>query len=460
MISIPVEYLYILSIAFFVLSLKWMSEVRASRFGNLAGVVGMVVAVGATLAAYQIQRIDLVVVGVLVGAVVGTPIGLKVPMTAVPQRTAMSHAFGSLAVALVGVAEYYNRVPNLDVFTMSVLGGEIVLGFLTFMGSCIAFLKLQGLIPGRPYVYRGRNVVTLATLGLAIVFTIYLILDPSQQTVLPIMISLALLVGFNLVMGIGGADMPTVIATLNSFAGISAAALGFVLNNKVLIVAGALDGSSGLILAIIMSQAMNRSFNSILFGSVGKVLKEEQSAQAGRTVQQYTAEDVAIVLEGAKSIIIAPGYGMGVAQAQFVVKELADLLQKSGADVKFAIHPVAGRMPGHMNVLLAEANVSYDQLWEMEKINPLFPQADVAIVVGANDVTNPAARNKPDSPLYGMPILDVDKAKTIVFIKRSKGPGFSGVDNDLFYLQNTMMVFGDAKQVITDLVTQVKKRMG
>lgn len=460
MISIPVEYLYILSIAFFVLSLKWMSEVRASRFGNLAGVVGMVVAVGATLAAYQIQRIDLVVVGVLVGAVVGTPIGLKVPMTAVPQRTAMSHAFGSLAVALVGVAEYYNRVPNLDVFTMSVLGGEIVLGFLTFMGSCIAFLKLQGLIPGRPYVYRGRNVVTLATLGLAIVFTIYLILDPSQQTVLPIMISLALLVGFNLVMGIGGADMPTVIATLNSFAGISAAALGFVLNNKVLIVAGALDGSSGLILAIIMSQAMNRSFNNILFGSVGKVLKEEQSAQAGRTVQQYTAEDVAIVLEGAKSIIIAPGYGMGVAQAQFVVKELADLLQKSGADVKFAIHPVAGRMPGHMNVLLAEANVSYDQLWEMEKINPLFPQADVAIVVGANDVTNPAARNKPDSPLYGMPILDVDKAKTIVFIKRSKGPGFSGVDNDLFYLQNTMMVFGDAKQVITDLVTQVKKRMG
>jgi NAD(P) transhydrogenase subunit beta len=372
----------------------------------------------------------------------------------------MSHAFGSLAVALVGMAEYYNRVPNLDAFTMSVLGGEMILGFLTFMGSCIAFAKLQGLIPGRPYVYRGRNVVSLATLGLAIASAVYLVLDPSQQAVLPLMAFLALLVGFNLVMGIGGADMPTVIATLNSFAGISAAALGFVLNNKVLIVAGALDGSSGFILAVIMSQAMNRSFKNILFGSVGKVLKEEQSAQAGRAVQQYTVEDVPIVLEGAKSIIIAPGYGMGVAQAQFVVKELADLLQKCGADVKFAIHPVAGRMPGHMNVLLAEANVSYDQLWEMEKINPLFPQADVAIVVGANDVTNPAARNKPDSPLYGMPILDVDKAKTIVFIKRSKGPGFSGVDNDLFYLQNTMMVFGDAKQVITDLVTQVKKRMG
>lgn len=460
MTPILVEGLYILAIALFALSLKWMSEVRTSRFGNWAGMTGMAVAVVGTLVAYQIQRIDLLVGAVLLGAVVGAPIGLKVPMTAVPQRTAMSHAFGSLAVALVGMAEYYNRVPNLDAFTMSVLGGEMILGFLTFMGSCIAFAKLQGLIPGRPYVYRGRNIVSLATLGLAIASAVYLVLDPSQQAVLPLMAFLALLVGFNLVMGIGGADMPTVIATLNSFAGISAAALGFVLNNKVLIVAGALDGSSGFILAVIMSQAMNRSFKNILFGSVGKVLKEEQSAQAGRAVQQYTVEDVAIVLEGAKSIIIAPGYGMGVAQAQFVVKELADLLQKCGADVKFAIHPVAGRMPGHMNVLLAEANVSYDQLWEMEKINPLFPQADVAIVVGANDVTNPAARNKPDSPLYGMPILDVDKAKTIVFIKRSKGPGFSGVDNDLFYLQNTMMVFGDAKQVITDLVTQVKKRMG
>jgi len=261
-------------------------------------------------------------------------------------------------------------------------------------------------------------------------------------------------------MGIGGADMPTVIATLNSFAGLSAAALGFVLNNKILIVAGALDGSSGLILAIIMSQAMNRSFTNILFGSVGKTLKGGEAAQTGRTVQQYSAEDVAIVLEGAKSVIIAPGYGMGVAQAQFIVKELADMLQKIGVDVKFAIHPVAGRMPGHMNVLLAEANVSYDQLWEMEKINPLFPQADVAIVVGANDVTNPAARDKSDSPLYGMPILDVDKAKTIVFIKRGRGTGFSGVDNDLFYLQNTMMVFGDAKQVMTDLVTELKKRTG
>lgn len=458
MTPVLVEVLYILAIALFALSLKWMSEVKTSRYANWAAMTGMAIAIAGTLIAYQIQRVDLLVVAVLIGTLVGAPIGLKVSMTAVPQRTAVSQAFGSLAVALVGVAEYYNRVPDIDAFTMSVLGGEIVLGFLTFMGSCIAFSKLQGLIPGKPYVYKGRNIVTLATLGLAIALVVYLVLDPSQQAFLPVMIAVALLVGFTLVMGIGGADMPTVIATLNSFAGISAAALGFVLNNKILIVAGALDGSSGLILAIIMSQAMNRSFKNILFGSVGKALKEDASAQAGKAIQQYSAEDVAIVLESAKSVIIAPGYGMGVAQAQFVVKELSDLLQNRGIDVKFAIHPVAGRMPGHMNVLLAEANVSYDQLLEMEKINPLFPQADVAIVVGANDVTNPAARNKTDSPLYGMPILDVDKAKTIVFIKRSRAPGFSGVDNDLFYLQNTMMVFGDAKQVMSDLVTQVKKR--
>jgi NAD(P) transhydrogenase subunit beta len=455
--SIPFEDLYILSIVFFILALKWMSEVKTSRYGNLAAVVGMTIAVIATLAAYQIQRIDLVVIAVLVGFVVGAPIGLKVPMTAVPQRTAMSQAFGSMAVALVGVAEYYNRVPGIDIFTMSVLGAEIILGFLTFMGSCVAFSKLQGLIPGRPFVFRGRNVLSLSVLAVAIALAITLVADPSLQIALLPMIALALLFGFILVMGIGGADMPTTIAILNSFSGLSAAALGFVLDNKLLIVAGSLDGSSGLILALIMSQAMNRSFSNILFGSVGKALKEEQSAQAGRVVQQYTVEDVATVLDGARSVIIVPGYGMGVAQAQFVVKELADQLQKSGTDVKFAIHPVAGRMPGHMNVLLAEANVPYDQLWEMEKVNPLFPQADVAIVVGANDITNPAARNKPSSPLYGMPILEVDKAKTIVFIKRSTHPGFAGIDNDLFYLPNTMMVFGDAKQVLTDVLTQVKK---
>ncbi len=459
MTDLTVEYLYVLAIILFVLSLKWMSEVRTSRWGNWAASSGMAIAIVGTLLAFQAQRTDLLVGAAVIGIVVGSPIGLKVPMTGVPQRTAMSHAFGSLAVALVGTAEFYQRSPSIDLFAVTVLSGEMILGYLTFTGSCIAFAKLQGLIPGRPFVYRGRIVVSLGTLGTAVILAAYLILDPSHGFILPVMAVFALLFGFLLVMGIGGADMPTVIAILNSYAGMSAAALGFVLDNKVLIVAGALDGSSGFILAVIMSQAMNRSFVNVLFGGVGaKSARASEPKQGARTVQGYSVEDVATVLESARSVIIAPGYGMAVAQAQHVVKEVADSLEKSGVDVKYAIHPVAGRMPGHMNVLLAEAQVPYDQLWEMDRINPLFPEADVAIVVGANDVTNPAARTKPDSPLYGMPILDVEKAKTVVFIKRSMNPGFAGVENELFYLPNTMMVFGDAKTVLTELLPLLKKR--
>jgi len=462
MTELPAEYLYVLSIVLFILSLRWMSEVKTSRLGNWSATAGMAIAILSTLAAFQIQRTDLLVGAALVGTVLGTPIALKVPMTAVPQRTAMSHAFGSLAVALVGTAEYYQDLPSINLFTVSVLSAEMILGFLTFTGSCVAFAKLQGLIPGRPFVYRGRNVVSLSTLGAAVALGVYLSLNPTQEFVLPIMAGLALLFGLLLVLAIGGADMPTVIAILNSYAGISAAALGFVLNNKVLIVAGALDGSSGFILAVIMSKAMNRSFANVLFGGVGSRITAGSAgtAQAARSVQAYTPEDVAMVLEDARSVIVVPGYGMAVAQAQHVVKEFADVLQRRGIDVKYAIHPVAGRMPGHMNVVLADAQVPYEQLWEMDRVNPLFPEADVAIVVGANDVTNPAARTKADSPLYGMPILDVDKARTVVFIKRSTRPGFSGVDNELFYLPNTMMVFGDAKEVLTELVASLKRRGG
>lgn len=453
------EYLYIVAIVLFILSLRWMSEVKTSRRGNWAASAGMAVAVVATLLAFQIQRIDLLVGAAAIGTIVGLPIALKLPMTAVPQRTAMSHAFGSLAVALVGAAEYYQYLPTIDTFTTSVLSAEMILGFLTFTGSCIAFAKLQGLIPGKPLVYPGRIIVSLSTLGVAVAMAVYLVLNPTQAFILPIMAAFALFFGFLLVMGIGGADMPTVIAILNSYAGISAAGLGFVLDNKVLIVAGALDGSSGFVLALIMSQAMNRSFINVLFGAVGsKTTKvSEDASHGGRTAQSYTVEDVATVLSNARSVIIVPGYGMAVSQAQHVVKELADVIQGLGCDVKYAIHPVAGRMPGHMNVLLAEAQVPYEQLWEMDRVNSLFPETDVAIVVGANDVTNPAARTKPDSPLYGMPVLDVDKAKTVVFIKRSMNPGFSGADNELFYLPNTMMVFGDAKRVLADLVAALKK---
>jgi H+-translocating NAD(P) transhydrogenase subunit beta len=455
------EYLYVIAIAFFAISIRGLSEVKTSRYGNWLAATGMAVAIVATLSAYQVQRIDLLTIAILVGAIVGTPIALKVPMTAVPQRTAVSHAFGSLAVALVGTAEYYQRLPGIDPYTMTVLTAEMILGYLTFMGSCIAFAKLQGLIPGRPFVYGGRNLVSLSVLGVAIVLGIYLIANPSQSFVLPIMAGFALLFGLLLVMAIGGADMPTVIAILNSYAGMSAAALGFVLNNQVLIVAGALDGSSGFILAVIMSQAMNRSFTNVLFGGVGAVRSSSAGPAAsapGRTVAAYTVDDVASILEGARSVVFVPGYGMAVAQAQFIVKDIADTLEARGVDVKYGIHPVAGRMPGHMNVLLAEAQVPYDKLWEMDRINPLFPETDVAIVVGANDVTNPAARTRPDSPLYGMPIMNVDKAKTVVFIKRSMAPGFAGVENELFYLPNTMMVFGDAKKVLSDLVASLKKQ--
>jgi NAD(P) transhydrogenase subunit beta len=453
----PLDYIYILSLFLFAVSLKMMSEVRSSRFGNVAAIAGMAIAVTSTYFAFPVQRTDLLTGAVVAGIIVGTPIGLKVPMTAVPQRTAMSHAFGSLAVALVGVAEYYNRAPSVDIFTMSVLSSEIILGFLTFTGSCVAFSKLQGIIPGRPLVYAGRNVSSLATLGAAAALAAYLTLNPGQEFIVPIMSMLALLFGLLLVMGIGGADMPTVIAILNSYAGISAAALGFILDNRLLIVAGALDGSSGFILAVIMSRAMNRSFANVLFGNVGVAAKARIDVEEKRVVQAYTVDDVATVLDGSRSVVIVPGYGMAVAQAQFVVKELADILQQRGADVKYAIHPVAGRMPGHMNVLLAEAGVPYDQLWEMDRINPLFAETDVAIVVGANDVTNPAARTRPDSPLYGMPVLDVEKARTVVFIKRSMAPGFSGVENELFYMDKTMMVFGDAKKVLTELVAAVNK---
>jgi len=455
MTDVTVDSLYVLSAILFVLSLKFMADVRTARAGNFCGVAGMMVAIGATLLAYQAQNTELLIGAVVIGAVVGTPIGLKVAMTAVPQRTAMSHAFGSLAVALVGAAEYYRSAPGIDAVTLSVLSGEMVLGFLTFTGSTIAFAKLQGLISGKPILYRGRMYVSMGTLAVAVASAVYLVANPAQGGALLLLAAAALAFGFLLVIAIGGADMPTVIAILNSFAGISAAALGFVLDNKLLIVAGTLDGSSGLILGIIMSRAMNRSFTNILFGGVGATTTASLGA-ASRVAQTYTAEDVATILRDARSVIIAPGYGMAVAQAQHAVKELADALQARGIDVKYAIHPVAGRMPGHMNVLLAEAQVPYDQLWEMDRVNPLFPGTDVSIVVGANDVTNPAARTRPDSPLYGMPILDVDKARTVVFIKRSMGPGFSGVDNDLFYLPNTMMVLGDAKKVLTDLLAAMR----
>jgi NAD(P) transhydrogenase subunit beta len=453
----PVAYIYVLSAALFILSLRWMSDVKSSRKGNLAGALGMLLAVLATLAAVHIQRYDLVALAVIIGTVIGTPMALKMPMTAVPQRTAISHAFGSLAAALVGTAEYYNATPNIDKFTMAVLSAEAVLGYLTFTGSVIAFAKLQELMPGKPLIYPGRRILSIAVFGAAALLGVSLVLDPSRTSLFPLMSGLGLIFGVLLVVSIGGADMPTVIAILNSFAGLSAAGLGFVLDNKLLIVAGSLDGSSGLILAILMCNAMNRSFLNVLFAGVGADYDTSTAPSEQHAVVRYTADDAAIMLESSQSVIIVPGYGLAVAQAQHTLHELAGILMDRGASVKYAIHPVAGRMPGHMNVLLAEANVPYDLLFEMDQINGEFQNTDVALVVGANDVVNPAARYKKDSPLYGMPILNVDQARTVMVCKRSLNPGFAGEDNPLFYEKKTMMVFGDAKATLTRLVQFFKK---
>jgi len=448
------EAVYLVSAVLFILALKFMSEVRTARWGNWAGALGMLLAVAGTLMRPEVTDYRWVALAVVVGSLVGAPMALLMPMTAVPQRTALSHAFGALAAGLVGTAEFYLRGPELNPFFMGVLCLEVLLGYLTFTGSLLAFAKLQELIPTRPIVYPGRNYISLSVLGLGVLTALVLVVNRGPAELFPVLVGAALLFGILLILPIGGADMPTVIAILNSYAGLSSAFMGFLLDNKLLIVAGALDGSSGLILSILMCRAMNRSFTNVLFGAFGRVVVEK--AEEGRTVQAYTPEDAAAVLSTARSVIIVTGYGMAASQAQHAVKELADLLMARGVDVKFAIHPVAGRMPGHMNVLLAEAGVPYDLLYEMDEINPLFPETDVALVVGANDITNPAARTKPDSPIYGMPILEVDKARTVIFIKRSLAPGFAGIDNELFYLPQTMMVFGDAKKVLTQIIAALK----
>jgi NAD(P) transhydrogenase subunit beta len=456
-----VQYVYLASAALFILSLKWMGQVKTARRGNWAGTAAMCLAVLGTLLGGGIssQGFLWIAIAIVIGGAIGTPMAIVMPMTAVPQRTALSHAFGGLAAALVGVAEYLEtRGTGLPTFIVGALAAEMLLGFLTFTGSLFAFAKLQELISTRPVIYPGRNLVSIGTLALAVSSGVYLTIDPSATLAFATLIGASLLFGVFLIIPIGGADMPTVIAILNAYAGLSASAMGFVMNNKLLIIAGALDGTSGLILSILMCKAMNRSFANVLFGGVGAVQAGAGGGKSpqGKVITGYSTEDAKAVLEETRLVIIVPGYGMAVAQAQHAVKELANVLAAQGTDVKFAIHPVAGRMPGHMNVLLSEADVPYDQLWEMERINSMFPEADVAIVVGANDVTNPAARTNKQSPLYGMPILDVDKARTVIFVKRSMNPGFAGVDNELFYLDKTMLVFGDAKKVMTDLIAAFK----
>ncbi len=449
-----IEAVYLVASALFILSLKWMSSPTTARHGIWAGEIGMVLAIAGTLLHHGIVDYKWIAVGLVLGSGIGIPLGM-VQMTAVPQRTALSHAFGALCVTLVGTAEFYLGTQNNSKFGLSVLSLEVILGGLTFTGSLMAAGKLQEILPQRPITYKGQNLVNFLLMAVAISSAVYLVLHPEAKQFFPLIVGLSLIFGVLLIIPIGGADMPTVISLLNGYAGLSAAAMGFVLQNKLLIIAGALDGSSGLILSVIMSKAMNRSFTNVLFGAFGQVQAAAAGGQEARPVHSATAEESAAILAAANKVVIVPGYGMAVAQAQHKVRELYDILSKKGVEVRFAIHPVAGRMPGHMNVLLAEADIPYDRLIEMDEINGDFPQTDVALVIGANDVTNPAARSDASSPIYGMPILDVDKAHTVMVIKRSMSPGFAGIDNPLYYLPNTLMLFGDAKQFVGAIVREL-----
>lgn len=447
---------YILAAVCFILALKWLSAPRTARWGVWIGEVGMLLAIIGVLISGQIIDFTWVFIAFFIGAAVGVPLAVFMPMTAVPQRTALSHAFGSLAAALVGTAHYL-ITPDIGRGEMVALVLEMLLGFLTFTGSMMAFGKLQELLPTRPITYKNQNVINLSLFGLTALIGAVLVWQPGWVWLFPLFVILALAFGVLLIIPIGGADMPTVIALLNSYAGLSAALMGFVLNNKLLIVAGSLDGASGFVLSVIMCRAMNRSFTNVLFGAFGHVSEAAKADDVyGGKVKSCTAQDVAILLDSARRVVVVPGYGMAVAQAQHAVRDLTNMLEAKGIEVEFGIHPVAGRMPGHMNVLLAEAEIPYEQLKDMEEINPSFAQTDVVVVIGANDVVNPVARTDPNSPIAGMPILDVDKARTVVVVKRSLSPGFAGIPNPLFAADNCLMYFGDGKKAILDLVAGLK----
>jgi NAD(P) transhydrogenase subunit beta len=449
---------YLVSAILFILSIKWMNSPLTARRGVFAGVTAMALAVGGTLILPDVDHFAVIAVAMVLGIAVGYPLA-QVPITAVPQRTALSHAFGSLAAALVGTAKYFILLHHgeLTPFITGAIVFEVLLGYLTFTGSILAALKLQELIPTRPITYPGQNIVNLTVLAAAVGCGVLLVMDPTQVWLFVAISALALSFGVFLIIPIGGADMPTVISLLNAYAGLSAVAMGFVLGNNLLIIAGALDGASGLILSIIMCKAMNRSFTNVLFGAFGKTVKSTAVAEGEKNHRSTTPEEAAEFLLNAQSVVIVPGYGLAVAQAQHKVFELFDRLTKSGVSVKFAIHPVAGRMPGHMNVLLAEADVPYENLIEMDEINPEMSQVDVVLVIGANDVVNPAAKSNPGSPIFGMPIIEVEKARQIIFLKRGLATGFAGVENELFFNPKTLMLFGNAKETVGQIVHEIKQ---
>ena len=460
MLSDPnvIGLLYLVAIICFILALRFLSSPKNARRGNWIGGVGMLVAIGTTLALDGIGNWGLIAAGAAIGAVIGLVGARTVKMTAMPQMVALFNGVGGGAAALIAFSEFHvagGAVSNDEVVSIVL---SSLIGSVSFAGSMIAFAKLQELLSGRPIVFRGQNVVNSAILLGAAALGIALIAGLEAQWALVALIALALVFGVMFVLPIGGADMPVVISLLNAFTGLAASATGFVLDSTVLIVAGMLVGASGTLLTLMMAKAMNRSVANVLFGAFGQVQAGAAGERVddGRTVRSTTPDDVAVQLSFARKVVVVPGYGMAVAQAQHDVRQLAEVLEERGIDVAYAIHPVAGRMPGHMNVLLAEANVPYDQLKEMDEINPEFAQTDVALVIGANDVTNPAARDQPSSPIYGMPILDVDKAASVIVMKRSMNPGFAGIDNDLYLDSRTTMLFGDAKDSVVKLIGAVK----
>jgi len=456
-----IELSYLLASILFILGLKGLSHPETAKRGMHLAEFGMLMAIIGTLMHHEIITFTWIIIGLVIGSLVGLAMGLWVPMTAMPQRTALSHAFGALAAALVGVSEYYRHYSSggqLDKITMAALGFEVMLGSLTTTGSLLAFAKLQGMVRGTPVTYKGQNLFNLALLVTTIGIFIYLIVVPGSMPLFFTMVGLALLFGFLLVMPIGAADMPVVMSLLNSYAGLASAATGFVLSNNVLIIAGTLDGFSGFILSILMCRAMNRSITNVLFGAFGSATDATALTDGHQgSMREISLDDVAVQMAYAKQVVFVPGYGMATAQAQHAVRELADTLEKRGVSVKYGIHPVAGRMPGHMNVLLAEANVPYSSLYELEQINSEMAATDVAIVIGANDVVNPDARDNPKSPIAGMPIIEVDRAKSVVVLKRGQGKGFSGLENPLFFKDVTGMLYGDAKDSLTRLVQAVQQ---
>ena len=452
--NLYVELLYFIGSILFVLGIRGLTSAETARRGVIFAELGMACAVIGTVLNPEITIYRWIIIAGIIGSAIGIAMAALIPMTKMPERIALSHAFGGLAAALVGVCEYYLHGHHLDRVTMGAIGFEVLFGGLTFTGSLMAFGKLQGFIPGRNITYPFQNISNIALFSGAVVLLVVLTITPSLTPLFYLMLLVAFALGVLIVIPIGGADMPVVIALLNSYAGLAASATGFVLQNNILIIAGALDGASGFILSIVMSKAMNRSFTNVLFGAFGAA---EESAggpegDAAADVREASVGDAAMLMSSAQSVIVVPGYGMAVAQAQHAVRELADKLEEEGALVRYAIHPVAGRMPGHMNVLLAEANIPYDRLCELEEINDDFPETDVCLVVGANDVVNPAAKNNPSSPIHGMPVLNADLAKTCIVLKRSMKPGFAGIENELFTSENTVLVFGDAKDTLTKMV--------